>query len=149
LAGNIDRLKPRLHFPRHAKAIITQQMVLALISDLFFVSRVQSASQAAGLRFESLDSYKTVAEFLDLLHQRKPALIVLDLNSALPWPEWLPAVKADRLTRDIPWLAFGSHMNPRRLAAARHAGADKVVPKSEFAVRLNEMIKLLTTDKHR
>jgi DNA-binding NarL/FixJ family response regulator len=123
-------------------------MIFALISDLFFVSRVQSATQAAGLRFETLDTYKTVAEFLDLLHQRKPALIVLDLNSALPWPEWLPAVKADQQTKHIPWLAFGSHMNPRRLAAARHAGADKVVPKSEFAAKLNEMIKSLTTDQH-
>ncbi len=124
-------------------------MVLGLISDLFFVSRVQSASQAAGLGFESLDTYKTVAEFLNLLHQRKPALIVLDLNSALPWSEWLPAAKADPRTSSIPWLAFGSHVNPRRLAAARHAGADNVVPKSEFDRELKAMIESITADEHR
>ena len=61
-------------------------MILALISDLFFVARVQSAAQAAGLQFESLDSYKTAPEFVGLLRQSKPALIVFDLNSALPWP---------------------------------------------------------------
>ncbi len=115
-------------------------MILALISDLFFVSRVQTAAQAAGLQFEALDRYKTAPEFLKLLHQRNPVLIVLDLNSALPWPEWLPAAKGDNQTRRIPWLAFGSHMNPRRLKAARHAGADKVVPKSEFAQELQNRL---------
>lgn len=116
-------------------------MILALISDLFFVSRVQSAAQAARIGFDSLDTYKTVAEFLDFLTQRAPSLIVVDLNSALPWPEWLPAAKADPRTASIPWLAFGSHVNPRRLAAARHAGADKVVPKSQLADELNKMLK--------
>jgi hypothetical protein len=74
-------------------------------------------------------------------------LIVLDLNSALPWPEWLPAAKADGHLKVIPWLAFGSHMNPRRLAAARHAGADKVVPKSQFATELDETLTRLAKQK--
>lgn len=124
-------------------------MILALISDLFFVSRVQAAARQAGLDFVALDTYKAAAEFTDLLHQRQPALIVLDLNSSLPWPDWLPAAKADAQLAGIPWLVFGSHMNPRRLAAARHAGADKVVPKSQFAEELGEMIAAITTDKHR
>jgi CheY-like chemotaxis protein len=137
--------------PRLAARVnaIILNVVLALISDLFFVSRVQSASQAAGLGFESLDAYKTAAEFLDILHQRQPVLIVLDLNSALPWPEWLPAVKTDAQTKGIPWLAFGSHMSPRRLAAARHAGADKVVPKSEFDRELKATIESINTYEHR
>lgn len=118
-------------------------MILALINDLYFVSRVQSAAQRVGLAHESLDVYKTVAEFIEILHNRPPSLIVLDLNSVLPWPEWLPAAKADPQTANIPWLAFGSHVNPRRLAAARHAGADKVVPKSQFALELEETLKTL------
>jgi CheY-like chemotaxis protein len=123
-------------------------MILALVTDLFFVSRIQSAAQKAGLVFESLDIYKTVSEFIEILGAKKPSLIVLDLNSALPWPEWLPAVKADEQLSEIPWLAFGSHMNPRRLAAARHAGADKVVPKSEFDRELKAMIESITADEH-
>lgn len=119
---------------------MSEEIVLALISDLFFVSRVQSAAKNAGLTCESLDVYKTAAEFMDGLHSHPPALIVLDLNSSLPWPEWLPAAKADPKTAPIPWLAFGSHMNPRRLAAARHAGADKVIPKSRLDEELVEML---------
>ncbi len=73
---------------------------------------------------------------MQALAHAPPVLIVLDLNSALPWAEWLPAAKTTFATRGIPWLAFGSHMNPRRLKAARHSGADKVVPKSEFSADL-------------
>ncbi|MCL5429636.1 MAG: hypothetical protein M1347_07570 [Chloroflexi bacterium] len=107
------------------------------------MSRVRNAAKHAGLALETLDAYKTVLEFLELLHRHPPKLIVLDLNSALPWPEWLPAAKADPRLASIPWLAFGSHMNPRRLAAARHAAADKVVPKSQFIAELNESLRSL------
>jgi hypothetical protein len=72
-------------------------------------------------------------------------LIILDLNSSIPWPEWLPAAKANPTLATVPWLAFGSHMNPRRLAAARHAGADKVVPKSQFSSELSDLIASLVT----
>jgi hypothetical protein len=74
-----------------------------------------------------------------------PALIVLDLNTSLPWPEWLPAAKADAALGAVPWLAFGSHMNPRRLAAARHAGADRVVPKSQFAETLQDELSQVSS----
>jgi DNA-binding NarL/FixJ family response regulator len=118
-------------------------MILALCSDLFFAPTIHNAATAAGLGFEVLDQYKTPEEFLALLHEKQPTLIVLDLNTSLPWPEWLPAAKGDRQVQGLPWLAYGSHMNPRRLAAARHAGADKVVPKSQFNAELSELIASL------
>jgi len=116
-------------------------MILGLISDLFFVGRVQEAAKAAGLEFTTLSEYKLANEFIEILRSKKPQLIVLDLHSALPWPDWLPAAKADPQMASILWLAFGSHMNPRRLAAARHAGADKVVPKSQLAEELQKLLK--------
>jgi hypothetical protein len=112
--------------------------VLALGSDLYFVPQIQSAAEAAGFSFAWLDSYRPTQELLADLRADPPALIVLDLNTSLPWPEWLPAAKADPALAAVPWLVFGSHMNPRRLAAARHAGADRVVPKSQFAAALQE-----------
>lgn len=118
-------------------------MILALSTDLFFAPKIRDAAQAAGFGFEILDQYKTVAEFLALVNERQPALIILDLNSSLPWPEWLPAAKSETQAKATPWLAYGSHMNPRRLAAARHAGADKVVPKSQFNAELPQLISAL------
>lgn len=100
--------------------------------------QIEAAAKQAGFAFEWIDAYRPTAELLAALRAAPPALIVLDLNTSLPWPEWLPAAKADADLAGVPWLVFGSHMNPRRLAAARHAGADRVVPKSQFAVALQE-----------
>jgi hypothetical protein len=118
--------------------------ILGVIRDLYFVSRLQEAAKAFGSEVDWLDAPETDADFLLRLETSRPALIVLDLNSGLPWPHWLPAAKAKATTADIPWLAFGSHMNPRRLAAARHASADLVVPKSEFDAKLRELLAQLT-----
>jgi CheY-like chemotaxis protein len=120
-------------------------LIFALVSDLYFIPEIEAAAKKANFSFEWLDSYKPVAEFIELIKSKSPALIILDLNSSIPWPEWLPAAKTDPALAQIPWLAFGSHMNPRRLAAARHAGADKVVPKSQFASQLSDLITGLAT----
>jgi CheY-like chemotaxis protein len=120
-----------------------QKHILALISDLFFIPRVQSVANELGHSFSWVDTYKTTPEFLNILQERQADLIVLDLNSPIPWAEWLPAAKASPFSAHIPWLVFGSHMNPRRLAAARHAGADKVVPKSQFSSELGDLVQSL------
>jgi len=115
--------------------------ILGLATDLFFQPAIGSAVAELGYESLWLSEYRTATEFIQLLRTEKPALIILDLNSALPWIEWLPAAKADPVTSQIPWLAFGSHMKPRRLAAARRAGADKVVPKSQFSAELTDLMK--------
>jgi len=107
--------------------------ILGLATDLFFAPKIETAAASLGLGVTWLAEYRTVPEFIDYLQQEKPALIILDLNSSLPWIEWLVAAKGAVGTRHTPWLAFGSHMNPRRLKAARHSGVEKVVPKSEFS----------------
>ncbi|MEX1071740.1 MAG: hypothetical protein WEC37_03850, partial [Anaerolineales bacterium] len=124
-------------------AMQAESLIIALVSDLYFIPQIETAANQAGYSFEWLDSYKPVAEFIEHLKTKSPALIILDLNSSIPWPEWLPAAKSDAHLAAIPWLAFGSHMNPRRLAAARNAGADKVVPKSQFSAELSDLIQAL------
>lgn len=114
--------------------------VLAVSNDMFFMPQVEAAAKAAGYRFEWLETPFTEAEFTAHLAAQPTALVVLDLNTGLPWPHWLPAAKAQAATAAIPWLAFGSHLKPRRLAAARHAGATKAVPKSQFAETLQAML---------
>ena len=114
--------------------------ILGLATDLFFAPKIETAAGSLGFGVTWVAEYQPVPGFIDLLLQEKPALIILDLNSSLPWVEWLAAAKGTVATRHIPWLAFGSHMNPRRLKAARHSGADKVVPKSEFSADLLGLI---------
>ncbi len=122
----------------------TPRHILGLATDLFFAPTIDSAATALGYSVRWLEAYKPTADFVSELIANPPALIILDLNTSLPWPEWLPAAKQESATSAIPWLAFGSHMNPRRLAAARRAGAEKVVPKSQFTAELRELISSLT-----
>lgn len=119
-------------------------LILALVTDLFFVSRIQEAAKSFGVEVEWLTAAETDAEFVARLERTQPALIILDLNTSLPWPHWIPAAKGKYVTKRIPWLAFGAHVNVRRLRAARHIGADKVVPKSEFDSELRSQLKHLT-----
>lgn len=123
----------------------TPHRLLAIGSDLFFMPQIEAAAKQAGLAFEWLDAPLTNDEFIARVAAQPTALIVLDLNTSLPWPHWLPAAKAAAAIRGVPWLVFGSHMNPRRLAAARHAGAEKVVPKSQFAETLAAQLGALAT----
>lgn len=118
--------------------------ILGLATDLFFAPTINNAGSSLGYNVRWVEAYKPTADFVAELQANPPALIILDLNSSLPWPEWLPAVKQESATSAIPWLVFGSHMNPRRLAAARRAGAEKVVPKSQFTAELGELITSLT-----
>ncbi len=117
--------------------------ILGIISDLYFVSRLKEAAAARGLEVDWLDMTETEAEFVQRLEKTEPVLIVLDLNTSLPWPHWIPAAKASFATKNIPWLAFGSHLNIRRLRAARKIGADEVVPKSELAEELEKALASL------
>jgi len=118
--------------------------ILGIISDLYFVSRLKEAAAGRGLEVDWLEEAETETEFVKRLEKSEPALIVLDLNTGLPWPHWIPAAKTNFATKKIPWLAFGAHLNIRRLRAARQIGADKVVPKSQFDTGLREFLTEIT-----
>jgi len=120
--------------------------ILAIISDLFFSSRVGSTLQALGYPvtwLERPDAYSDAAAFAAALAADPPALVILDLNSPAPWADYLAAAKADPATAAIPWLAFGSHMETATLAAAKRAGAERVVARSKFSAELPELIQSL------
>jgi CheY-like chemotaxis protein len=124
--------------------------VLGIISDLFFSSRVGSTLRALGYSatwVDSAEAYSDASAFAAALAADPPALVILDLNSPLPWADWLAAAKADPTSAAIPWLAFGSHKETERLAAAKRAGAERVVARSKFSAELPELIKGLVFPK--
>ncbi len=125
---------------------MASQHILALISDLFFSSRVGSTLQALGYRVtlvEAADAYPETAFFSAALAADQTALVILDLNAPLPWADWLAAAKADPVTASIPWLAFGSHKETEKLAAAKRAGAERVVARSKFSAELPDLVRAL------
>jgi predicted metal-dependent hydrolase len=72
----------------------------------------------------------------------QPALLIFDLdNEAIPWRQWIAALKSSPATRRLPILAFGAHVERQVLADAHSAGADAVVARSRFSRSLPDLIR--------
>jgi len=65
-----------------------------------------------------------------------PVLALLDLNAAAGWEAALRRLKLRPHTRLVPIIAFGSHVEPDTLRAARVAGADHAWPRSKMMAEL-------------
>jgi len=111
---------------------------LMLTDDLIFFSRVAGTARAAGL---TVKQARTTAALLDLARREPPAAAILDLhNEGLD----LPALLAD-LREAGPAMprvvAYGSHVEAETLRAARAAGCDLVLPRSQFVEMLENSLR--------
>ncbi len=110
---------------------------LVLCDDLIFFSRISGAARAAGL---SVRQAKTAADVLAFARQQPPGGVIVDLqNPGLD----LPALLAELMTAcpTMPRVvAYGSHVEAAILRAARQAGCDRVMPRSQFAEELEGAI---------
>jgi CheY-like chemotaxis protein len=110
---------------------------LVLCDDLIFFSRVSGAARAAGL---SVRMVRTAADLLAAAHPTPPAGIILDVhNPGLDLPALLAALKEACPTMPRV-IAYGSHVEAAVLRAARQAGCDRVLPRSQFVEELEGKI---------
>lgn len=112
--------------------------VIALPADLVFAARIRAAAEAAGVRAEIC---RNPAD-LEAAATRAPgALVLLDLDARrADVPELIRRLRAAGGEHRI--LAFGSHVGAERLAAARDAGADRVMARSGFVRELPLLLVL-------
>jgi CheY-like chemotaxis protein len=105
--------------------------VVALIDDLFFQAKVIETAKQLGI---NLRICGTPDAFLAEIGEHPPGLIVVDLNARsqpLEAVERLPAA-----AREIPVVAFLSHVQTDLAAKARAAGCQEVIPRSLFTQNL-------------
>jgi hypothetical protein len=123
------------------------------VADLMFSTRIARAADHAGYRVEWIETTdqlgpadtETAPERPgELLHGRdgrlfeqitrwQPALLLFDLNNAaIPWRQWIAALKSSAATRRIPIMAYGPHEDAATMTAARAVGADVVLARSRF-----------------
>jgi CheY-like chemotaxis protein len=111
--------------------------VTALVTDLIFSTKITSTAK-------SLDVPVKVVRSVDALAERlaagDTALVLIDLHADGVDP--IEAIAVTRRFADPPHtIAYGSHVQTDLAAAARHAGADEVLPRSAFTARLPEILK--------
>ncbi|CAN5751609.1 hypothetical protein BH23GEM9_BH23GEM9_11840 [soil metagenome] len=111
--------------------------VVAVAADLIFGARIRGAAEQAGVHIDfarSQEALQTLAAGADLL--------LLDLDAR--WVDPASLIKMLReapATFNIPIVAFVSHVRTDAIAAARAAGADKVLARSAFVRDLSVLLK--------
>ena len=109
---------------------------LMLCDDLIFYSRVSATARAAGLVVRQA---RSAAALLEQAKQEPPGGVILDLHAeGLDVPALLAGLR-DACPVMPRVVAFGSHVEADTLKAARAAGCDKVMPRSQF-------VKVLESD---
>ena len=109
--------------------------ILAYITDLFFEAKISQTAQGVGARLKVVSS---IYKFLPELEQ-DPSLVLIDLNAEGISPTSLIAqVRAKQ--PELPIIAYAPHVESDLMEKARTAGADKVLPRSQFSKNLAKIL---------
>ncbi len=141
-------------------------LIVTLVSDVFFAVQIEGAIRALGYRLERVERADQVepeppdpapsdrgwsylgeplngrgAGFVAQLVEWQPALVIVELQSrAIPWADWIAAMKSSSATRRIPVLAYGPHTDLDLRAKALAAGCDAVLAQGRLVSALPELI---------
>jgi CheY-like chemotaxis protein len=109
------------------------RLVLAVVPDLYFATRIAATAKAAGVELELVSPARAAAR----LAERKPALVLLDLHA----PGAVALVTACRqAVPGTPLVGFFAHVETALRREALDAGADAVLPRSAFVTKLAALL---------
>jgi len=110
--------------------------ILALEKDLFFAVRMRDTLRHYEMEVTTV---RTLAAFEQHLTAKEgPALVIV--NTATTGVDWEEAIR-QAWARDLPVLAFGSHMDLEARAKALNAGALRVVANSKFTSDMPGLVR--------
>ena len=109
--------------------------VLALVDDLFFVSKMLETSKHAGVEFKAAANPDVL---LALMKDAAPALVIVDLNARYGGPAAVEQVRASGYSG--PLIGFLSHVQVELAAQAKAAGCSQVLPRSQFTQNLAQIL---------
>ena len=106
---------------------------VALITDLFFTSRISAAARKASRQVRFVRS----APELDGIEE--PSVVLVDLDADVDVIEMIRVIAGRGWAASI--IAFGPHLDTVKRKAARAAGADRVLAKSKFVTELPRIME--------
>ncbi len=111
--------------------------VLALVRDLFFRAKIDAVAAVVGAEVEYASSLDAVAARCAAIH---PSIIFTDLSDAtFPALDTLKQIRAAAPSARA--IGFASHVDLKSLKAARDAGYDQTLSRSEFTAQLPALLK--------
>jgi DNA-binding NarL/FixJ family response regulator len=109
---------------------------LLLSDDLLFTSRITATARSLGLTIQAAG---TLGRLEALAREHAPRCVLLDLSNPSLVIE--DAVRILHAASPIAYLvAYGSHVDTATLRAARAAGCDVVLPRSQFVEDLPRLL---------
>lgn len=112
--------------------------ILAAVDDFLFRSKIRAVAKHVNAEVAFA---QTPDEILARARAVKPSLVIFDLNSQKSDPiATIAALKEDPSLAGIRAIAFASHVHTELIDAARKAGADQVLARSQFAGGLAEIL---------
>jgi len=116
---------------------MSRQIALGLIGDLFFRSKIDAVAAAVGAEVGYASTLDAVASRCAAM---KPAIVFTDLSDpAFPALETLKQIRAAAPGARV--IGFASHVDLKPLRAARDAGYELTLSRSEFTARLPDLLR--------
>ena len=112
--------------------------VVALMDDLFFQMKVAETAKQLGVEFKVAASGEVLASMLE----PPTKLVIVDLNARSEPVATIARLRATQ--KELPVVAFLSHVQTELAAQAKAAGSTQVLPRSVFTQNL---AKILATAK--
>jgi DNA-binding NarL/FixJ family response regulator len=110
---------------------------LALVRDLFFRAKIDAVASVVGSEVEYASSLDAVAPRCVAI---RPSIIFTDLSDAtFPALETLKQIRAAAPGARV--IGFASHVDLKSLKAARDAGYDLTLSRSEFTAQLPILLR--------
>jgi len=113
-------------------------MIVCAVDDLMFSIKISTAAKSlkADVYFE-----RSADKLLDTVREKRPALVIFDLNSVRMRPlETLAQLKSDPELAAIRTLGYVAHADTATIEAARAAGIDQVMARSAFVNQLGGIL---------
>ncbi len=118
-------------------------VIVAVVRDLFFAVRIRETLGPRGYTVTVARSAEAVAQAL-AEQDAPPVLLIVDLAFAAIAPvDLIASVRRDPAHHNLPILAFGSHLDHAARAAAKAAGATRVIANSQLAASLPDLVARL------
>ena len=113
-------------------------MILAVLDDLMFTSKIKTTANGLGV---TVAFARSADGALAEMRKTTPDLVILDLNNARTNPLGIvAAMKQDAALASIPTVGYASHVMTDVIEAARQAGVGQVMARSAFTQQLAEIL---------
>ena len=113
-------------------------MILAIVDDLMFSSKIKTTANHLGV---TVTFARSAEAALATMRKTAPTLTIVDLDSARTDPlGTVAAIKSDPALASIPIIGFVSHVHADLIDSARAAGVD-VMARSAFTAQLADILQ--------